>query len=375
MNRRVPFVDLDARKETVRAELRAAVDRVVAANAYCLGPETLAFETAFGAQCAVRNVIGVNSGTSALHLCLRVLDIGPGDDVITTAFNHGAACAAIHYVGAKPVFVDIDPDTMTLDCDQLERALTPRVKAVLAAHLFGTPCDVERLDNICDAARIPWIEDATSGQGGILRDRPVGGLGSIAAFSFYPSRILGAIGEAGAISTDNDDLADKARKLRDNGSSRKQHFDEVGYNYGMDGIQAAALQAQLPHAPDWIRARRQVANRYEVGLKGLPIRLPKTTPRALSSFDAFTIRTPRRDALQADLARCAIRAAILFPTPIHLQPAYAHLGHQVGDFPVAEEAARECLSLPCYPELQDEQVDYVIDRIRDSFASGSAAAA
>lgn len=356
---KVPYFDLGAHLRPLRPQLEAAIARCLDTGAFCLGPEVQQFEKEFAAFNEAKHCVAFNSGTSALHVAMRLLDLGPGDEVITTPFTFIATCWAVVYTGARPVFVDIDAATFNLDPRQVEPAITPRTRAILPVHLYGHPCDLDPLLAIGRRHRLPLIEDAAQAHGARYRGKPVGTFGEAAAFSFYPTKNLGACGEGGALVTGRDDLAGRARSLREHGSSARYHHDEIGYNYRMEGIQGAILRTALPHLPAWNTARRRIAHRYHELLRDTPLVLPVEAGYAESVYHLYTVRHPSRDRLKAYLDACGIGSAIHYPLPLHLQKCFGNLGHQPGDFPVAERAARECLSLPLYPELTDEQIDRV----------------
>ena len=364
----VPYFDLPAQIRALRPELDAAIARTLDACSFCLGPDVASFERDFAAFVGGAHCVGFNSGTSALHVAMRLLEIGPGDEVITTPFTFVATSWAIAYVGARPVYVDIDEETMNLDPRRLERAITPRTKAVMPVHLYGNPVDLDPILTICRAHKLPLIEDAAQAHGARYRGRPVGTFGEMAGFSFYPGKNLGACGEGGALVTNRADYAARARALRDHGSSVRYYHDEVGYNYRMEGIQGATLGVKLKHLPAWNTARRRIAGRYRELLAPATangLRLPREAAGAESVYHLYVVRHAARDQLREHLGTRGVGSAMHYPVPLHLQKCFASLGHKAGDFPVAERAARECLSLPIYPELADEQVEYVATAIRE----------
>jgi len=364
----VPYLDLAAQMRPLRAEMDAAIARTLDRCAFCLGPEVAQFERDFAQFCNAAHCVGVNSGTSALHLALLLLGVGPGDEVITTPFTFVATSWAISYVGAKPVYVDIDEATFNLDPARVERAITPRTRALLPVHLYGHPCDLEPLLNICRAHKLDLIEDAAQAHGATYRGKVVGTFGAMSCFSFYPGKNLGACGEGGALVTNHDAFATRARALRDHGSTVRYHHDEIGYNYRMEGVQGALLGVKLKHLPAWTTARRRVAHRYRELLADTPLRLPRETDYAESAWHLYAVRHTRRNELKEHLEAHGVGCGTHYPIPLHLQKAYASLGHQVGDFPVAEQAARECLSLPIYPELTEQQQNRVAAVIKDFFS-------
>jgi len=356
---KVPYFDLPGQIRSIRPELDAAISRSLDSCAFCLGPEVARFEHEFAAFVGTRHCVGFNSGTSALHVAMRILDIGPGDEVVTTPFTFVATSWAIAYVGAKPVYVDIDEKTMNLDPRALERAITPRTKAVMPVHLYGHPFDVDRILEICSRRGLPLIEDAAQAHGARYKGRIVGSFGVLSGFSFYPGKNLGACGEAGALVTDSAEHARRAAALRDHGSSTRYYHDEVGYNYRMEGIQGAVLNVKLAHLPAWTAARRRIAHRYHELLARTPLVLPIEAPNAESAYHLYVVRHPRRDKLRDHLQARGVGTALHYPLPLHLQKCFAGLGYGPGDFPIAERAAQDCLSLPMYPEMSDSQTEHV----------------
>lgn len=370
MNTPIPYLDLKAQMAPLRAELEAAFQRTLDNCSFCLGPDVARFEQEFARFCGAAHCVGLNSGTSALHVALRLLNVGPGDEVITTPFTFVATSWAISYVGARPVYVDIEDATCTLDARQVERAITPRTKAILPVHLYGHPFDVDGVLAVARKHGLPLIEDAAQAHGASYKGRPVGTLGELACFSFYPGKNLGACGEGGALVTNNPDHAARARALRDHGSTVRYYHDEIGFNYRMEGIQGAVLAVKLPHLNAWNAGRRRVAERYSQLLADTPLQLPREAEGCRSAWHLYVVRHPRRDALKKHLEAHGVGCGLHYPLPLHLQKAYAHLGHKAGDFPVAEKAARECLSLPIYPELTDAQIERVAEVIREFFRKG-----
>ena len=361
----IPCFDLPAQIKSLRPELDAALARTLDSCAFCLGPEVAQFEKAFAAFSGSPHCVGFNSGTSALHVAMRILNIGPGDEVVTTPFTFVATTWAIAYVGAKPVFVDVEPGTMNLDPRLLERALSPRTKAVMPVHLYGHPFDVDPILEVCRRHGIPLVEDAAQAHGARYHGRPVGTFGEMAGYSFYPGKNLGACGEGGALVTSRADLAKRAVALREHGSSVRYYHDEIGYNYRMEGLQGAVLNVKLPHLPAWTQARRRIAHAYHTLLQKTPLVLPIEAPGSESAYHLYVVRHPRRDQLKEFLQARGVGTALHYPLPVHLQKCFADLGHKPGDFPVAERAAKECLSLPMYPELTYAQVEYVAAAIRE----------
>lgn len=351
----------------LRKEIDAAIAKALDHCTFCLGPDVGEFEKNFAKFCGVRHAVGFNSGTSALHVAMLLLKIGPGDEVITTPLTFAATSWAISYVGARPVYVDVDEATFNLDPNLLERVITRRTKAVLPVHLYGHPCDLDPLWAICRKHNLGLVEDAAQAHGAVYRGQRVGTFGSLAAFSFYPAKNLGACGEAGALVTDDSALAARARALREHGSTVRYHHDEVGFNYRMEGIQGAVLDVKLKHLEEWNVRRRRIAHRYHELLAETPLRLPREANWAQSVYHLYVVRHPRREELRQHLEANGIGYSLHYPLPLHLQKCYASLGYKAGDFPVAEKAARECLCLPMYPELTDEQIDRVTEVVGDFF--------
>jgi len=369
MSDKVPYLDLAAQIRGIRQELDAALARALDNCSFCLGPDVARFEKDFAAYCGVKHALGFNSGTSALHVAMRLHDIGPGDEVITTPFTFIATSWAISYCGARPVYVDIDDATFNLDPKRIEAAITPRTKAVLPVHLYGQPFDVDAIAAICQKHNLPFVEDAAQAHGAKYKGKTVGGFGSSACFSFYPAKNLGACGEGGALVTNDPALAARAKSLREHGSTVRYHHDEVGYNYRLEGFQGAVLGVKLKYLAQWTNERRRVAMRYHELLANTPLRLPLEAPGVESAWHLYVVRHPQRDALKAHLDAHGIGNAIHYPMPLHLQKAYAKLGYKPGDFPVAEKACREVLALPMFPELTDAQIQRVAAVVQDFFKS------
>jgi len=361
----VPFMDLKAQFQAVRDEVLPAMEEVAADAAFILGPRVAEFEEAFAAYTGANHCVAVNSGTSALHLALLAAGVGPGDEVITVPMTFVATSWAISYCGATPVFVDVDATTYTMDPNQVEARITPRTKAILPVHLYGQPADLGPLLYIGRRHGIPVIEDACQSHGATYRDHPVGSIGQSGCFSFYPGKNLGAFGEGGAVVTNDVAKAARMRTLRDHAQPTRYVHNEIGFNYRMDGLQGAVLRIKLNHLPDWDARRRDLAVRYRDRLADLPLGLPAVGPNRTHVWHLFVVRHPDRDRLRAALADRNIQTGLHYPTPVHLQPAYSHMGYQAGDFPVTEAIARECLSLPLFPEMTDEQQDAVVEALAD----------
>ena len=363
----IPYLDLPAQLRGIRKGLEAAIARTLDHCSFCLGPDVAQFEKDFARFVGAEHCVGFNSGTSALHVAMLLLGVGPGDEVVTTPFTFVATSWAISYVGAKPVYVDIDDATFNLDPKLIARAITPRTKAVMPVHLYGHPFDLDPVLAACRKHKLPLVEDAAQAHGAKYRGKTVGTFGEISCFSFYPGKNLGACGEGGALVTNNAAFDRRARSLREHGSTVRYYHDEVGYNYRMEGIQGATLGVKLKHLAKWTVERRRVAHRYHELLAGTPLQLPCEADYAESAWHLYVVRHPRRDDLKKYLDAKGIGCALHYPVPLHLQKCYAALGYKLGDFPVAEKAARECLSLPIYPELTDKQIQRVADVIKDFF--------
>jgi dTDP-4-amino-4,6-dideoxygalactose transaminase len=322
-----------------------------------------AFEAEFASYCQVESAIGLNSGTSALHLALVAAGVGPGDEVITVGYTFVATAAAISYTGARPVLVDVDPRSLTMDPAKLEAAITPRTKAIMPVHLYGQCADLDPVLEIARAHKLLVIEDAAQAHGAEYKGRRAGSMGEMACFSFYPGKNLGAYGEGGAVVTNNPDFVKTIKILRDQGQSRKYHHPVVGYNYRMEGIQGAVLRVKLGHLDAWNAARRAHAAEYSRLLRGAGVGLLEEMDYGQSVYHIYPVFSPRRDALQEHLKASGIATGIHYPIPVHLQPAYSHLGYKPGDFPVTEKASNETLSLPMYAELSRNDLSVVAEAI------------
>ena len=363
----IPYLDLPAQMKSLRKDIDAAIARTLDTCIFCLGPEVAQFEKDFAHYCGAKHCLGFNSGTSALHVAMLLLNIGPGDEVITTPFTFIATSWALSYVGAKPVYVDIDDETFNLDPKLVERAITPRTKAIMPVHLYGQPCELGPLVEICQRRKLALVEDAAQAHGAKYRGKTVGTFGAMSAFSFYPGKNLGACGEGGALVTDSAEYAARAKSLREHGSTQRYYHDEVGFNYRMEAIQGAVLDIKLKQLDKWTQARRRVAKRYHELLAGTPLQLPHEPEHIEGVYHCYVIRHARRDELKKHLDANRIGSLLHYPVPLHLQKCYAGLGYKTGDFPVSEKAARECISLPIYPEMTDEQIQRVARVIKDFF--------
>ncbi len=361
---KVPFLDLKAQYRSIKPEIDEAIARVLDGCQFVLGSEVAAFEKEFAAYCGAAECIALNSGTSALHLALLAAGIGPGDEVITVPFTFIASVAAIVYTGARPVLVDIDRRTFTMDPGAIEAAITPRTKAILPVHLYGQTADMDPILDVARRRGLVVIEDAAQAHGAKYKGRAAGSIGDIACFSFYPAKNLGAYGEGGAVTTSNAEYARTIRMLRDWGQDRKYHHLLHGYNYRMEGLQGAILRVKLRHLEAWTEARRKIARRYDQLLSGCGPELPLEMPAARHVYHLYTLRAEDRDGLQAALLAEGIQTAIHYAIPAHLQPAYAGLGYGKGSLPQAEAAARQVLSLPIYPEISTQVIFKVAETVK-----------
>lgn len=357
----IHFVDLQRQHEEIREELAAAIAGVVESGRFILGPEVESFEREVAQQCGVAHAIGTNSGTSALHLAMLAAGVGQGDEVITVGLTFWATVAAVLYTGATPVLVDVDPATCNMDPRLLERAITRKTKAVLPVHLYGRCADMDAITAIARRHGVVVIEDAAQAIGSTYKRRPAGSLGDIACFSFYPAKNLGAIGEGGAVVTDNPAYAEQMRALRDHGSSRKYTHELLGYNYRMEAIQGAALRVKLKRLSGWNSARRTIAARYRGVLRGVEV-LPEADVDE-QNYHIFPVLSDQRDALRSHLGDKGIETGIHYPIPAHRQPAFQKLGLRAPDLPVTERVCEQVLSLPMHPYLTQSEVETVAFRI------------
>jgi dTDP-4-amino-4,6-dideoxygalactose transaminase len=354
----VPYFDLKAQYAGLREEILAALDRVCRNAAFILGEEVAQFEKEFAEYCGAKYCVGLNSGTSALHLGLLAAGVQPSDEVITTPNTFIATAEAISYTGAKPVFVDIDPATANIDPVQIERAITPRTKVIIPVHLYGRPVNLDAILDIARRHRLTVIEDACQAHGARYRGKRVGGFGQSAAFSFYPGKNLGAYGEGGALTTNDERVAQFARAMRDHGQVKRYFHDYIGYNYRMDGFQGAVLRVKLKHLNEWTAKRQEFSELYRKLLANARVEFLQDDPRDESVYHLFVVYVDNRDAVRAALEARGVQNAIHYAVPVHLQKAYASLGHQRGSFPHAERACDRVFSMPLFPEMKMEQVEY-----------------
>jgi dTDP-4-amino-4,6-dideoxygalactose transaminase len=359
----IPQIDLRRQHQELREELLAAAARVLDTNRFILGPEGRALEAELAAASGARHGVGVNSGTDALLVALRVVGVRPGDEVITAPLSFVASASTVVHLGATPVFVDVEPDTLTLDPAQLEAAITERTRAVVPVHLYGQPAAMDAIEAIARRHGIAVVADAAQAVGATYQGRGIGAWGDVVCVSFYPTKNLGACGDGGMILTTRDDVAERARLLRDHGASAKYLHLELGYCSRLDELQAALLRVKLKRLPAWTDARRRLAARYATGLAGLSLTLPVERPGARHVYHQYTVRSPKRDALAQALGDAGVGTAIHYPVLIPSQPLFARAPAE-RDCPRAAQAAAEVLSLPCYPELADDEADRVIASVR-----------
>lgn len=363
----IPFLDLKTQYQSIKEEVDPAVIQIMESTQFVLGAEVKAFEEEFAAYTGADFGVAVNSGTSALHLALLAAGVGPGDEVITVPFTFVATAAAICYIGAKPVFVDVDDQSYTMDVAQIEAAITDKTKAILPVHIYGQAADMDPIMEIAKKHGLIVVEDAAQAHGAHYKGRPIGSIGDLGCFSFYPGKNLGAYGEGGIVVTNNPDYAQKIRILRDWGQERKYHHELLGYNYRMDGFQGAVLRVKLRHLEDWTEGRRANAAYYDELLTGYGIQPPPVIPERRHVYHIYAIRTKQRERLQEALQKQEIHTGIHYPIPVHLQQGYLHLGYKAGDFPCSEMVANEVLSLPMFAELTREQIEIVAKAVNDNF--------
>ncbi len=369
------MVDLHVQYESLKEEVDAAIANVLDSCAFILGPEVTRFEQVYATYHQVSECVAVSNGTDALTLTLRALGIGKDDEVITTPHTFGATLGAISHVGARPVLVDIDPETYTMRVDQIESVLTGRTRAILPVHIYGHPVDMDPLMSIAQRHNLFVVEDTAQAHGATYKGKMVGTFGDAGCFSFYPGKNLGAYGDAGGIITNDSDLAQKLRMFRNHGMlpGDKFYYHRIGYNNRMDGIQGAVLNVKLPYLKGWNDARREHADRYRAGLSDLAgIKLPTESGDVRHVYHLFVMEVEDRDLLCEALNDAGVSCGVQYPHPLHLAPAYAHLGYKLGDFPVCEAACRRIVSLPMFPELSEQQIDTVVDAVREALGAGDA---
>ena len=363
----IPHVDLRRQHEGLRRELMAAAARVLDSCRFILGPEGQALERELAARCGARHGVGTGSGTDALLLALRAVEVKPGDEVITSAFSFVASASTIVMAGATPVFVDVDPATFNLDPGCVERAITPRTRAILPVHLYGQMAAMDALGDLARARGLAIVADAAQAVRAAYAGRPVAGWGDVTTLSFYPTKNLGACGDAGMVLTAREDVAERVRLLRDHGSTRKYTHVELGACSRLDELQAALLRVKLERLSEWNERRRAIAHRYTAALAGLPLTLPAERAPARHIYHQYAVRSPKREALAAALASRGVGTAVHYPGTIPAQPLFSQPNAD-RDFPVATQAADEVLCLPCFPELRDAEVDEVVDAVKRAVA-------
>jgi dTDP-4-amino-4,6-dideoxygalactose transaminase len=361
----IPFVDLKAQYRSIKGEIDAAILDVLDNSAFILGKHVVAFEEDFAAYCQSKFASGLNSGTSALHLAMLAAGIGPGDEVITVSMTFVATVAAIGYTGARPVFVDIDPVTYTMDPALIEAAITERTKAIVPVHLYGQPADMDPILEIARRHNLVVIEDAAQAHGAEYKGRRVGSIGDLGCFSFYPGKNLGAYGEGGAVVTNNPEYNRLIRMYRDWGAEKRYHHVLKGYNYRLEGIQGAILKVKLQYMNQWTANRQAHAREYTRLLEGAGLGTPAVAPYGQHVFHVYALRSPERDQIQQTLQSKGVQSGIHYPFPVHLLEAWADLGYAKGAFPVSEKLAAEELSLPMYSELTSEQISTVVSALRE----------
>jgi dTDP-4-amino-4,6-dideoxygalactose transaminase len=363
---RIPLLDLQAQYLTIKEQINQAIQNVLNSSVYILGPEMKKLEKEIAAFCGTKEAVAVANGTDALVLTLKAFGIGPGDEVITTPFTFFASAETIALVGATPVFVDIDPVTLNMDLTQIEGKITSKTKAIIPVHIFGQMVDVEKIMEIAARHDLKVIEDAAQAIVAEYGGENAGSIGHASTFSFFPTKNLGAYGDAGMIVTNDEDLASQLRMLRFHGCKTKYYHDEIGYNSRLDELQAAILRVKLRYLDVWNEGRREKAKVYDELLKDHPITLPGRDLSAKPIYHLYVLRSPRREELMEALKKVGVACAVYYPVPLHLQHAFDNLGYNEGDFPVAEKACQEALAIPCYPELsraEQEEIFRVIEGV------------
>ncbi len=360
---KVPFLDLKLQHQAIRTEVLAALADTYDNTRFCLGRDVEDFEKAFSATLGYPRTLGMNSGTSPLHIASIAGGFGPGDEVITTPFTFASSCWGISYVGAKPVFVDIEADTWCISPEAIAKAITPKTKGIVVVHIFGQPARMDEIMAIAKAHNLFVVEDCAQAVGASYKGTPVGSIGDCGTFSFYPTKNLGGCGEGGAFVSKHAAVMDKAQLLRVHGSPKRYTHTEVGFNFRMDGFQGAVLNIKLKKLAGWTARRRAIAAMYRAGIRRADVQLPVVPAYGESVWHQFTLLHPKRDDLRAHLEKNGIGTEIIYPGPMHRQPCYAALGYAAGSLPVAEKTSATCVSLPIFPELTDEQVQHVIQAI------------
>ncbi len=363
---KIPQANLKAQYETIKDEIHQVMDEVIENTQFVRGKSVKAFEEAFARYCETDYAVGVGNGTDALLLALRAVGIGPGDEVITVPFTFTATAEAIHWVGAKVVFVDINAENYTIDVQQIEDSITDKTRAIMPVHLYGHPADMQPILNIAKKYDLKVIEDAAQAHGARYKNQRVGSMGHVSGFSFYPGKNLGAYGDAGGVTTNDPKIAENIRKLGDHGSSKKYANDMLGFNSRLDGLQGAVLGVKLKYLDKWNQRRREITKIYNQAFQDLKeMALPGESPWAEPVYHLYVVQVDNRDALKQKLNDAGIGAGIHYPIPLHLQKAYEFMGLQKGRFPVAERAAERVLSLPNYPEMTNDELEYVVKKVKE----------
>lgn len=365
----IPIVDLKRQYKQTGAEIEKAVVDVLRSGAYILGPNTKALESEFAQYLGCKHAIGLNSGTDALHLALRALDIGKGDEVITVAFTFVATTESIEIVGATPVFVDIDPDTFNIDAKAIEDKITPKTKAIMPVHLYGQPADMDVIMDVAKRHNLYVIEDCCQAIGAEYKGKKVGTFGDIGAYSFFPTKNLGGMGDGGMAVTNSDYLKDRMLALRNHGGAVRYHHDEIGVNSRLDEIQSAILRVKMNYIDEWNKARREVAKRYTELFKGCEdVVTPKELDDTYCVYHQYTIKVPNRDAVQKMLQENGVGAMLYYPIPLHMQKVHAHLGYKMGDLPHTEHNTQHVMSLPMFAELTFEEQKEIAEKVKEAIA-------
>jgi dTDP-4-amino-4,6-dideoxygalactose transaminase len=364
---KVPFADLASLHRSIRHELDVAINAVIDKNSFVSGPQVKGFEEAFADYSQVTHAVGCSSGTSALHLALLACGVKAGDEVILPSHTFIATAEAVSHIGAVPVFIDIDENTFNIDPEKIEQSVTDRTSAIIAVHLYGQCANMTAISALAKKHKLKLIEDAAQAHGATYDGRPVGSWGDVSCFSFYPGKNLGAFGDAGALITNNDEIAETVCVLRDHGRKSKYEHLCVGYNYRLDSIQAAVLSVKLKYLPEWTEQRRQLAALYDQLLKNSAIKAPYVDPLAKHVYHLYVVKTDRRDELREYLQKNGVASGIHYPIPLHLQPAYQSLHYQQGDLPVTEQVANEILSLPLFPGQTTEQIQYAAELVKGAW--------
>ncbi|MFA6145791.1 MAG: DegT/DnrJ/EryC1/StrS family aminotransferase [Patescibacteria group bacterium] len=362
------FLDLTAQYKSIKKEINKAVNKVLGNAHFILGEEVTELEKEVAAHCGTQYAVGVNSGTDALLLALMALDIGPGDEVITTPFTFFATAEVIAVRGAKPIFVDIDPKTFNIDTDKIEEKITAKTKAIIPVHLYGQPCEMDKIMEIAKKHKLYVIEDCAQAIGAKYKGKNVGSFGEFGCLSFFPSKNLGAYGDGGMVLTNNEKLAEKIKMLRQHGSRKKYYHETLGVNSRLDALQAAILRVKLKYLNKWEKGRQQKAKKYNQNLAKIKgISIPYLAENNEHVYHQYTIRAQKRDELQQYLTQNNIPSVIYYPVPLHLQPVFKNLGFKEGDLPETEKAGKEVLSLPIYPELPEKNQKFIIEKIKEYY--------